>query len=56
MGRWIIDAHIPPPGTPTQPVAAGYMANAWIRMKHESYDELRRMLDVTGENVKVRAR
>ncbi len=56
FGPHIIDAHLPPPGTPTQPVAAGYMANAWIRLKHESYDELRRMLDVVGQTVKVRAR
>ncbi len=56
FGPNIIDAHLPPPGTPTQPVSAGYMANAWIRMKHENFDELRRMLDVTGMNVKVRAR
>ena len=34
----IIDWHLPPPGTPTQGVEAGYMANAWMRMKH---DELR---------------
>jgi hypothetical protein len=34
-------------------VEAGYMANAWLRMKHESYDELRRMLDVVGRTVKV---
>ena len=27
-GEWVIDAHLPPPGTPTQPVEAGYMANA----------------------------
>ncbi len=52
---WIIDACLPPAGTPTQPVGAGYMANAWIRMKHPDYDELRRMLDVTGRTVKVRA-
>jgi hypothetical protein len=26
------------PGTPTQPIEAGYMANAWIRMKHPDYD------------------
>ncbi len=56
FGPHIIDAHLPPPGTPTQPVSAGYMANAWIRMKHESYDEVRRMLDVVGQTVKVRAR
>jgi hypothetical protein len=55
FGQWIIDARLPPPGTPTQPVEAGYMANAWVRMKHPDYDELRRMLDVTGQTVKVRA-
>ena len=55
FGGWIIDAHFPPPGTPTQPVEAGYMANAWVRMKHPDYDELRRMLDAVGETVKVRA-
>ena len=53
FGPYIIDAHTPPAGTPTQPVAAGYMANAWIRMKHENYDELRRMLDIVGQTVKV---
>jgi hypothetical protein len=53
---WFIDWHLPAEGTPTQPVEAGYMANAWVRMKHESYDELRRMLDIVGQTVKVRAR
>ena len=51
FGQSIIDEHLPPPGTPTQPVAAGYMANAWLRMKHPDYDELRRMLDVVGQTV-----
>ena len=55
-GEWIIDLHIPPPGTPTQPVDAGYMANAWLRMRHPDYDELRRMLDDVGRTVQVRAR
>jgi hypothetical protein len=31
------------------------MANAWVRMRHESFDELRKMLDWVGENVKVKA-
>ena len=44
-GEWIIDAHLPPPGTPTQAVEAGYMANAWVRMRHPDYDQLRQMLD-----------
>ncbi len=54
-GRWIIDAHIPVAGTATQPVAAGYMANAWIRMKHPDYDHLRGMLDDVGRTVQVHA-
>ena len=56
FGAHLIDVHLPPKGTPTQPVAAGYMANAWLRMKHENYDELRRILDVVGQTVKVHAR
>lgn len=55
FGHHLIDWHLPPEGTPTQPVEAGYMANAWIRMKHENYDELRRMLDVVGQTVRTRA-
>jgi len=54
-GAAVIDAHFPPPGTPTQPVEAGYMANAWVRMRHPDYDGLREMLDDVGRSVKVRA-
>lgn len=55
FGEWIIDSNLPPPGTPTQPVSAGYMANAWLRMRHPDYDELKGMLDAVGETVQVRA-
>ena len=44
-GEWVIDAHLPSPGTPTQAVEAGYMANAYVRMRHPDYDTLRGMLD-----------
>jgi hypothetical protein len=54
-GQWIIDAHLPPAGTGTQPVEAGYMANAWVRMKHPDYDTLRGMLDDVGRTVQVYA-
>jgi formate-dependent phosphoribosylglycinamide formyltransferase (GAR transformylase) len=54
-GDRIIDTHFPPAGHPTQPVEAGYMANAWVRMKHTDYDELRATLTWVGENVKVHA-
>lgn len=55
FGGAIIDQHFPPPGTPTQGVEAGYMANAWLRMKHPDYDTLRGMLDHVGQTLKVRA-
>jgi formate-dependent phosphoribosylglycinamide formyltransferase (GAR transformylase) len=55
LGEWVLDAHLPPPGTPTQPVAAGYMANAYVRMRHPDYDVLRGMLDEVGRTVRVHA-
>ncbi|MCK5945345.1 MAG: ATP-grasp domain-containing protein [Planctomycetes bacterium] len=55
-GQWIMDHHFPPPGTPTQSVEGGYMANAWVRLKHPDYDELRRIMNHIGETVAVHAR
>ena len=55
FGEWILDAHLPPAGTPTQEVEAGYMANAWVRMRHPDYDTLRSMLDEVGRTLKVHA-
>src|ERR1700730_3458746 len=46
FGEWILDSYLPGSGTPTQPVEAGYMANAWIRMAHPDYDTLHNMLNL----------
>jgi carbamoylphosphate synthase large subunit len=54
-GEWVIDAHLPSPGTGTQPVEAGYMANAYVRMRHPDYDALRAMLDAVGRTLHVYA-
>ena len=54
-GPWILDAHLPDVGSGTQPVEAGYMANAWVRMRHPDYDTLRGMLDDVGRTIKVYA-
>ena len=43
------------PNTPTQPVEAGYMANAYVRMRHPDYDALRGMLDNAGRTLHVYA-
>ncbi|HET7399152.1 MAG TPA: ATP-grasp domain-containing protein [Intrasporangium sp.] len=54
-GEWILDAHFPPPGHSTQAIEAGYMANAWLRMRHPDYDVVRAMLDDAGRTIKVHA-
>ena len=54
-GEWVLDAHFPAPGTPTQPVEAGYMANAYARLRHPDFDALRGMLDDIGRTVTVHA-
>ncbi len=56
IGGNLIDWHLPAEGTPTQPVEAGYMANAWIRIRHPDYDTLRQLAEWVGKTVKVWAR
>jgi hypothetical protein len=56
FGEWILDSYLPPAGTATQGVEGGYMANAYVRMRHPDYDTLRTMLNTVGETVKVKAR
>lgn len=54
-GDWIIDGHFPPVGHLTQGVEAGYMANAYVRLRHPDYDVLRGMLDDVGRTIHVYA-
>ncbi len=54
-GPCILDQHFPAPGTATQGVDAGYMANAWVRLKHPDFDGLRGVMDDIGRSVKVHA-
>lgn len=56
FGDCIVASNIPEPGEPTQPVEAGYMANAWMRVRHPDYDRLRHIMNTIGETVKVHAR
>lgn len=55
-GAGIFKLHLPPVGAPTQPVEAGYLANAYVCIKHPDYDALRAILDDIGQTVKVIAR
>lgn len=53
FGEWVLDSHFPHVGHHTQAVEAGYMANAYVRMRHPDYDHLRWMLDEVGRTVHV---
>ena len=54
-GDCIVASHLPSPGSATQPVEGGYMANAWMRVRHPDYDALRQIMATIGETVKVHA-
>ena len=54
-GECIVASHFPGAGSATQSVEDGYMANAWMRVRHPDYDALRHILDTIGETVKVHA-
>ena len=54
-GDLVVGQNFPALGTPTQPVEAGYMANAWIRLRHENFDVLHEILNEIGQCVQVRA-
>ncbi|MEZ4319369.1 MAG: ATP-grasp domain-containing protein [Myxococcota bacterium] len=55
-GGLIFKLHLPPVGHRTQPVEAGYLANAYVCVKHPDYDAVRAILTDIGETVKVYAR
>ena len=52
-GHNIIKAYLPPKGSSTQPIEAGYRANAWLFLRHPDYDQLRRMMDDVGNTLKM---
>lgn len=52
-GDLVVGKFFPEPGTPTQGVEAGYMANAWMRVRHEDFDALRGILNEIGETIRV---
>jgi hypothetical protein len=54
-GAFVYEHAVPPPGTPTKPLEKGWLVNTWFRLRHEDYDELRRLMDFLGETVKADA-
>jgi len=55
-GQHIWRANLPSVGSPTQPVEAGYLANAAVWVKHPDFDAAKEILADIGRTVKVLAR
>jgi len=49
----IFKLHLPPPGQRTQPVEAGYLAHAYVFVRHPDYDTCRAILDDIGQTLKM---
>jgi formate-dependent phosphoribosylglycinamide formyltransferase (GAR transformylase) len=55
-GNLIFKRFLPAGGHPTNPIEAGYLANAYVAVKHPDYDVVRQILDDIGRTVKCIAR
>jgi formate-dependent phosphoribosylglycinamide formyltransferase (GAR transformylase) len=54
-GDQIFAREVPPVGRKTVPLAKGYLANAWFRLRHPDYDVLREKMSWIGRTLRVRA-
>ncbi len=55
FGDMIVTHRFPPPGARTGGVEGGYMANAWMRVRHPDYDELRKILAMISQSIRIYA-
>jgi len=53
-GAYLFAHDLPRPGRRTVPIEKGYLANAWLRLRHPNYDALRGILDDIGRSLRVR--
>ena len=51
LGDALLECEVPPPGTRTQPLTAGWHVNTWFRVRDEDYDRLQRTLEFVGRAV-----
>ncbi|MDP6931680.1 MAG: ATPase, partial [Myxococcota bacterium] len=50
-GPHLLEVQLPAPGRHTSPVGAGYLAHAYVWVRHPDYDACRSMLDDIGRTV-----
>jgi hypothetical protein len=47
-GNHIVKMYLPPLGQGTQPIEAGYLANAYLYVRHPDFDACKEMMDDIG--------
>lgn len=52
-GQWLGDMHLPPVGSHTAEVGAGYMGHGWVHIRHPDYDECRRITEWVGQTLRI---
>lgn len=55
-GDFVFARELPRPGRRTVAPEKGYLGNAWYRLRHPDYDELRSLMDFVGRRLHIRAR
>ena len=54
-GQHIVKMYLPPLGQGTQPIEAGYLANAYLYVRHPDFDACKEMMDDIGRTIVMRA-
>ncbi len=54
-GEHVVKAHLPPAGSRTQGIEAGYLANAWVILRHEDYDACKAIGEAIGKTIGMHA-
>jgi len=55
FGEHIVRAHLPPAGSHTQPIENGYLANAWVIVRHPDYDACKGIMEEIGRTLRMHA-
>lgn len=53
FGEFIEKSHLPPRGARTQSHEAGYLANAWMIVKHPDYDACKGIMEEIGRTIRM---
>jgi hypothetical protein len=51
---YVFNMRLPDKGDATEPIHKGYLNNAWFRLRHPDYDQLRELMTYVGDRLKIK--